>query len=205
MRAFLSVLVLAAVVAPSAFACVNGMRMEDRKSADLVARANTAYREGSFAKALLTAEAALDRPGLSEAERRGLLRVKGLAGIKTGEFDKAISALKSLSELRMEPFIEVKLAEAQLRKGDSSGATDGVAAARLEKLANDNLLSDADAWTALARARARLGNVEGAKAACEAALKVQPGHPEATTLLGTLGTVTPKPPSAEPVKPAAKS
>lgn len=199
------VLVVGCLVASSAFACINGMRMEEQ-SLDVVARANAAYREGSYAKAFLTAERALNEVMLSDAQRRGLLRIKGLAGIKTGEFDKAIGALTTLSSGRVEPFVQVKLAEAQLRKADGAGAVDADAMGRLEKLASENFLSDADAWTALARARARSKDLEGAKAACAAALKVQPGHPEATTLRTSLESTSPKrrPPS-EPLKPTAKS
>lgn len=199
MKTLAAVLAVAAVlVAPAALACVNGMNLErfERKE-NLVANASKAYRAGHYAEAASIADKALAGK-VSDADRRALLRTAGLANLKLGQFDKSVASFDALVKEKKEPFVQAKLAEAQLRAAGFSGSGKDA----LEKLATDGLLSDADAWTALAQARVVAGDPAGAKAACEEALKVQPGHPEATQLAATLSA--PKPPSA-PVKPSSKS
>lgn len=193
----------AAVVAVVAFAdaswaCINGMRAESPRI-DVVAKANNAYRAGRYAEALVVAEEGL-QAGQDAPRTRGLLRTLGLSGLKLGEFEKSIDALSRLADQRKDPFVEVKLAEARLRKASRNGAVNEEALAAIEKLASDGLLSDADAWTAVGSARLAKQDVTGAKAACEAALKIQPGHPEAQALLQSLPATPKSPDQAKPAK-----
>lgn len=193
------------VTAGAAFACGNSMRFRALEES-VVAKASKAYRNGNYADAAAIAETAMKTSDdvLSPADRRALLRTHGLASLKVGHFSQSMDSFNKLLAEKKEPFVRVKLAEAQLRSAALKGEVDGAAKDSLEKLAADGLLSDADAWTALASARAKGGDVVGGRAACEEALKVQPGHPEATQVLTTL-SVPPAKPSSEPVKPASKS
>ncbi|MBM4781011.1 MAG: tetratricopeptide repeat protein [Archangiaceae bacterium] len=198
-----AVVALAAVLsAPAAFACGNSMRhqlMEQREN--FVASASKAYRDGRYTDAVATAEQGL-AAAPSAGERRALLRTLGLSNLKLGRFDKSADSFGALLNDKKEPFVQAKLAESQLRQAEQKGTVDDAAKTVLEKQAADGMLADADAWTALAAARNRAGDVAGARAACEKALSVQPEHPEAKQLLSTL--TTPKP-ASEPLKPTSKS
>jgi len=190
------------VTAGAAFACGNSMRFRERDES-MVAKASKAYREGNYAVAAELSKAAL--PGESTAAgRRALLRTNGLANLKLGNFAQSSSSFTLLAEENKEPFVRVKLAESQLRAAQASDSTDEAAKASLEKFASEGMLSDADAWAALARARAKSGDDAGARVACDEALTVQVGHPEATQVLTTLSVPKAKP-SREPVKPSSKS
>lgn len=206
MKPMLAAAAVAAVavvlVAPAAHACVNGMRhemMERREN--FVASASKSYRDGRFTDAVSQAEKGLGASP-SAGDRRALLRTLGLANLKLGRFEKSAESFNTLLKDKKEPFVQAKLAESQLRSGETKGTVDESAKAALEKLAAEGMLADADAWTALAAARNRAGDAAGARAACEKALTVQPEHPEAKQLLSTLPA--PKP-SAEPMKPTSKS
>ena len=198
--AFLSAAVL--VTAGSAFPCTNSMRFRERAES-LAAKAGTSYREGRYADAAGYAEIGL-KGSVSDGDRRALLRTHGLARMKLGEFSRSIESFNQLLAEKKEPFVRVKLAEAQLRNAQLKGEVDDDAKNSLEKLATDGLLSDADAWTALATARAKSGDDAGARAARDEALKIQPGHPEAAQVLTSLSVPKAKP-SSEPVKPSSKS
>lgn len=190
------------VTAGAAFACGNSMRFRERAES-YVAKAGASYRDGRYVDAISYAELGL-KASVSDGERRALLRTHGLASLKLGHFSQSMDSFSQLLAEKKEPFVQVKLAEAQLRSAALKGEVDGAAKDSLEKLAADGLLSDADAWTALANARAKGGDVASARAACEEALKVQPGHPEATQVLTAL-SVPKAGPSKAPVKPSAKS
>ncbi len=142
----------------------------------------------------------MSAPG-SEREKRALWRTHGLACLKIGNLKRAVESLTSLSQHTKEPFIQVKLAEAQLRLAANENRLETSAQQSLEALAERGLLSDADAWAALANARHKAGNEEGAKAACKKALQLQPGHEEATKLLASW---SPQKPGA-PVKTGSTS
>ena len=200
MKTVAAVLSAAIVVsAGSAFACGNSMRFRERAE-NLVAKAGASYREGRYADAVQYAELGM-KGSVSDGDRRALLRTHGLASLKLGHFSQSTDSFTQLLSEKKEPFVQVKLAESQLRSRELKGEVDGAAKAALEKLASDGLLADADAWTALANARAKSGDVDGARAACDEALKVHPGHPEATQVLTTLSV----PKSGGPVKPSSKS
>ncbi len=200
---FAAAALAAALVAPAAHACLNGMRHELMERRDtFVAGASKAYRDGKFTDAVFQAERGL-AASPSSGDRRALLRTLGLANLKLGRFEKSAESFNTLLADKKEPFVQTKLAESQLRLAESKGSVDEDAKAVLEKQAADGMLSDADAYTALATARNRAGDAARARAACERALTVQPGHPEATQLLSTLPV--PKPAAAEPVKPTSKS
>lgn len=115
-----------------------------------------------------------------------LWRTHGLACLKIGNLKRAVESLTSLSQHTKEPFIQVKLAEAQLRLAANENRLEASAQQSLEALAERGLLADADAWAALAVARLKAGNEEAARAACKSALQLQPGHQEATTVLASL-------------------
>jgi tetratricopeptide (TPR) repeat protein len=198
MRPVFAVVSCAVVLAASsALACGNSMMLES-ESAALLVRAKRSFGKGEYRAAL---ELSIDglSSGAAGADRRALLRINGLSRLKLGDHDSAARVLNELLVERTEPFIEAKQAEAALR-AQSFAATG--ARRTLETLAEKGLLSDADAWTALGHARAKAGDADAAKAAWASALKVQPGHEEATKALAAIDA--PKPPSA-PVKPAAKS
>lgn len=191
------------LVAPAAFACVNGMKLElfERKE-NLVAKSMRAHREGHYTEAVSLAERGLAAQP-SEVDRRALLRTHGLANLKLGRFDKSIESFEAVVKEKKDPFVQAKLAESHLRRGEAQGelATDAKDVA--EKLFADGLLSDPDALTALARARVRAGDVEGAKAACDEVLRLQPGHPEAVELRRALTEPRPPPkPSTGTARPS---
>lgn len=202
MKTVAAVLSAAIVVsAGAAFACGNSMRFRAREES-VVARASKAYRSGNYADAAAFAANGLaNSDDLSAGDRRALLRTHGLASLKLGNFDQSITSLLDLSGETKEPFVQVKLAEARIRDALRTSQLNVTAKGVLEKLASDGLLADADAWVALAHARRLDGDSAGAIAACEDALKVQPGHPEATQVLTTLSV----PKAGGPVKPASKS
>ncbi|MBL8934533.1 MAG: tetratricopeptide repeat protein [Archangium sp.] len=204
MKPMLAAVALALVLAaPAAYACGNSMRhqlMEQREN--FVASASKAYRDGRYAEAVGAAEQGLGASP-SAGERRALLRTLGLSNLKLGRFASSADSFSALLKDKKEPFVQAKLAEASLRLAEQKGTVDDAAKEVLEKMATDGMLADADAWTALAAARNRAGDVEGARAACEKALSVQPEHPEARQLLSTLAPA-PKP-AAEPLKPTSKS
>lgn len=203
MKPMLAAVAVAVVLAaPAAHACGNSMRHQRMEQFEnYVASASKAYRDGKYTEAVSSAERGLGESP-SAGERRALLRTLGLSNLKLGRFEKSAESFNELLKDRKEPFVQAKLAEAQLRQGEQKGSVDDAAKAVLEKQAADGMLADADAWTALALARNRAGDVAGARAACEKALSVQPEHPEAKQLLSTLPT--PKP-AAEPMKPTSKS
>ncbi len=190
------------VTAGAAFPCGNSMRFRERVE-NMVAKAGASYRDGRYADAIQYAEIGI-KGSVSDGDRRALLRTHGLASLKLGHFSQSMDSFNLLLAEKKEPFVRVKLAEAQLRSTQLKGKVDDDAKASLEKLATDGLLSDADAWTALAEARATGGDADGARTACGEALKIHPGHPEATQVLSTLSAPKAKP-STEPVKPSSKS
>ncbi|MBE2249514.1 MAG: hypothetical protein IAE78_08180 [Myxococcus sp.] len=193
-----------AFAAPSALACYNGMRLNQlERTENLVAKASAAYRDGKYGEAVKLTESTLKLDGLSATDRRALLRTHGLASLKLGHFQQSVTSFGALNAEKKEPFVQAKLAEAQLRGGLVAGDGDGAAKAALEKLAADGLLADADAWTALALGRLKDGDPAGAKAACDEALKVQPEHPEATQVLA--GLMPKVKPSAGPTAQSPKS
>lgn len=206
MKTVAAVLSAAIVVsAGSAFACGNSMRFRAREES-VVAKASKAYRNGNYADAAAVAETAMKDFDdlLSPGDRRALLRTHGLASLKLGNFEKSVTSFIALSDETKEPFVQVKLAEARIRDALRTNQLNVTAKGVLEKLAADGLLADADAWVALAHARRLDGDSAGATAACDEALKVQPGHPEAIQVLTTL-SVPKAAPSKAPVKPSAKS
>lgn len=205
MKTVAAVLSAAIVVsAGAAFACGNSMRFRAREES-VVAKASKAYRSGNYADAAAVAERAMkDADELSPGDRRALLRTHGLASLKLGNFEKSVTSFVALSDETKEPFVQVKLAEARIRDALRTNQLNATAKNVLEKLAADGLLADADAWVALAHARRLDGDRTGAVAACEDALKVQPGHPEATQVLTSL-SVPKAAPSKDPVKPSSKS
>ncbi len=205
MKTVAAVLSAAIVVsAGAAFACGNSMRFRAREES-VVAKASKAYRSGNYAGAAAVAETAMkDADDLSPGDRRALLRTHGLASLKLGNFEKSVTSFMALSDETKEPFVQVKLAEARIRDALRTNQLNVTAKGVLEKLAADGLLADADAWVALANARRLDGDSTGAIAACEDALKVQPGHPEATQVLTTL-SLPKTAPSKAPVKPSSKS
>ncbi len=191
--------------ASAAWACGNSMReFGPPRPNQLLAKANQAFKEGRFAEAAKLSDQVIGDSS-RRADRAPALRVKGLAHLKLGNFSDAVSALEWLVRERKEPFNRVKLAEAQLRKAHAAEKVDTAALGALEKLTADGFVSDADALAALARARLASGNPTGAKAACDEALAVEPGHAEASQLLASLAAPAPKPPPTEPVKLNTKS
>ncbi len=204
MKIVAAVLSVAIVVtAGAAFACGNSMRFKAREES-LVAMAGAAYRSGNYAAAAAVAASALKEGDLSSGDRRALLRTHGLASLKLGNFDQSVDSLLDLANQTKEPFVQAKLAEARIRDVMRTNQLNVTAKGVLEKLAADGLLADADAWTALAHARRLDGDPAGALAACEEALKVQPGHPEAAQIMTGLSVPKAKP-SSEPMKQSSKS
>lgn len=198
MKTVLMLTCLAPLLAANvAFACMNGLEVERKPPDTLLAQSRRAYNAGRFTEAASKSALALSAPG-SETEKRALWRTHGLACLKIGNFKRSVESLTSLVQHTKEPFIQVKLAEAQLRLAANEGRLETSAQQSLESLAERGLLADADAWAALAAARLKAGNEETAKAACKSALQLQPGHEEATKLLTS---VSPQ----KPVKTAAKS
>lgn len=188
------------LAADVAVACHNGLEVERKPPDTLLAQSRRAYNAGRFTEAASKSALALSAPG-SDTEKRALWRTHGLACLKIGNLKRAVESLTSLSQHTKEPFIQVKLAEAQLRLAANEGRLEASAQQSLEALAERGLLADADAWTALATARLKAGSEDAAKAACKSALQLQPGHEEATKLLAS---VSPQKPSAS-LKTAAKS
>ena len=187
------------LAADVALACHNGLEVERKPPDTLLAQSRRAYNAGRFTEAASKSALALSAPG-SETEKRALWRTHGLACLKIGNFKRAVESLTSLAQHTKEPFLQVKLAEAQLRLAANEGRLEASAQQSLEALAERGLLADADAWTALATARLKAGNEDAAKAACKSALQLQPGHEEATRLLTP---VSPQPGTQQ--KTAAKS
>lgn len=186
MKTLLEVLCLSSFLAADvALACHNGQLLEERPPDTLLAQARRAYNAGRFTEAASKSALALSAPG-SESERRALWRTHGLACLKIGNLPRAVESLTSLSKHTKEPFIHVKLAEAQLRLAAKNGRLEGAAHDSLEAFAKKGLLADPDAWAALAAARVSVGDQASAKAACLSALQIQPGHQEATTLLASV-------------------
>lgn len=184
----------------AALACGNSMReLAVPRPNSLVVEANRAFRDGRFADAARLADKALANPrGLASFERAAALRTSGVAHLKGGDFAKSVELLGKLLEIRKEPFVRAKLAEAQLRQAGALGKAGGSAKEALEKLSAEGLLADADAWAALARARDSSGDPDGARKACRSALEIQAEHAESKELLASLDG--PLKPSAEPVK-----
>lgn len=168
-----------------AFACHNGMELERRVPDTLLAQARRAYGAGRYVEAASKSALALSAPA-SDAERRSLWRTHGLACLKIGNLPRAVESLTSLSKETKEPFIHAKLAEARLRLAAKEDRVEEEARQALEGFASRELLADADAWTALAVARQKSGEVDAARSACTSALRLQPGHEQATALLKTL-------------------
>ena len=186
MKNTLALICLAPLLAADvALACMNGLEVERKPPDTLLAQSRRAYNAGRFTEAASKSALALSAPG-SDSEQRALWRTHGLACLKIGNLKRAVESLTSLAQHTREPFIQAKLAEAQLRLGASENRLETSAQQSLEALAERGLLSDADAWAALALARMKAGNEDGAKAACKSALQLQPGHQEATTVLASL-------------------
>lgn len=173
------------LVAERALACINGQELERKPPDTLLAQARRAYQAGRFTEAASKSALALSAPG-SEAERRSLWRTHGLSCLKIGNLERALESLSSLAQTTKEPFVHVKLAEAQLRAAAKENRVDATALASLEAYAKRELVADADALTALARARLDSGDSAGAKAACQRSLAIEPSHAEAKALRSTL-------------------
>lgn len=186
MKTVRSLLFLAvALSAGLAFACMNGLEEERRVPDTLLAQSRRAFRAGRFVEAASKSALALSAPG-SDAEQRALWRLHGLSCLKIGNLPRAVESLTSLSRHTKEPLIHVKLAEAKLRLAGKDDRPDATAKEALEDFASRELLTDADAWTALALARRMAGELEPARSACRTALRLQPAHDEAAKLLTTL-------------------
>lgn len=199
----LSAVVAVLSVAMPAVACVNGMRHERSQNAnDLYAQAQKSLETGRYADASAMAEEGLR--GKADANTRSaLLRLHGLANLKLGRFTTANDSFGALLKTSKEPFVRGKLCESKLRDAERKGRLDAAAKETLEQLVNDDLFNDPDGFVALARARARAGDLEGAKTAVRSALLAQPEHPEATQLGKELDAA--KPPEAQPLKATTKS
>lgn len=175
------------LAASPAFPCVSSMRVHRRPinvaNADrqLMDRAREHLAAGRNEEALVAAETLLDeeRPGQPVPElRKWALRVAGLSSLRLDRFEDAVSYLEqALQEFDDEPYLAAKLGEAEVGAGQLD---EGLA--RLESLAADDLLPDADAHVALAQARLAKGDSGGALEAVNAALVQQPEHAGALTL-----------------------
>ncbi len=127
---------------------------------------------------------------------------RGIAHLRLGNVVDARSFLRQAQRhFDDDAVVAARLAEAEV-------ATDWPQRARdlLEPLAKADLMPDADAWTALAKARRKTGDEEGARQALERALAMDASNTAAKALQQELA---PKPeapkapavPAVAPVKP----
>jgi tetratricopeptide (TPR) repeat protein len=180
MRLLLVLIAAFLSVPATALACGNAMHFE-RRGNELLHQANRDFAAGRFADAAESSQHAaslLERVG-QPGPARAMRRVHALSLMKLGRHLEAAPVFVKLLDGKPDPFLDAKHAEALLRAGHEVAFARG----KLEALAEKGLLSDADAWVALGQARAKAGDSAGARTAFEAAVKVQPGHEDATKAL----------------------
>lgn len=174
-----------------AFACVNGMNEEDTRKSEadkLLAQAATKLDDRDYTAGLKSATAALEHRQASPATKRLARRLVGKARLKLGHFSEAAAAFRTCLEEAPspnDPLLTARLAEAEVGMGKNAEGR-----ARLESLNDSDLLPDADARVALARARFATGDTPGAYTALKAALDQEPDHAGALALKKHLDSTT---------------
>jgi tetratricopeptide (TPR) repeat protein len=128
------------------------------------------------------------------------LRIAGESALKVKDYARAEAWLQPLAAgPRATAYYKARYAEALVGLRSFERARDS-----LEPLARGDLMPDAPAWVALARARQATGNKAGAIDAVKSALERDAQNGEALALKGELEQVAPKP-SAQPVKTSDRS
>ena len=176
---------LVAVISSSlpAFACINGMREEDTAKAEaeqLLAKAADRFDHRDFTASLSFARQALESRAAGPPTRRQARRLIGKSQLRLGHFaDAKKTLLQCLDESGSpdDPGLLARIGEAEVALGKTAEGR-----ARLEKLAEADLLPDADARVALASARFSAGETVGAYAAVKEALDQEPAHTGALAL-----------------------
>ncbi|MBL8956240.1 MAG: hypothetical protein JNK82_36040 [Myxococcaceae bacterium] len=195
MRALPLALAGSVLLSLPAFACLNGMKENAAPEMELMARsAARKLLSSDFSGAAADASTVLQNEGSEPGARRQARRTLGIAKLRLGEFLVARDTLQqSLKDSKDEPTLLARLGEAEVGLGQFKQAK-----ARLEGLKTRDLLPDADAHLALAKAYLALGDAANGKAELDAALKQQPDHAGALALKSALE----KP--AAPAEPAKK-
>ncbi len=166
-----------------AFACLNGMKETVGPAMELVARsAARKLQSGDWSGAAAEASKVLANKDSQAGAKRQARRTLGIAKLRLGEFLVARETLQqSLKDSEGEPVLLARLGEAEVGLARFVEAK-----ARLEDLKNRELLPDADAHLALAKAYLALGDAPAGKAELEEALKQQPDHAGALALKAAL-------------------
>jgi len=183
MRALVFLFAGSVLLSLPAFACINGMREESSQEAELVARqAARKLQKGDFTGAAADAAKVLGNREADPGSKRQARRTLGIAQLRMGEFLAAHGTLQqALKESEGEPVLLARLGEAEVGL-----ARFGEAKQRLEDLKARELLPDADAHLALAKAYLALGSEAKAKEELDAALKQRPDHAGALALKAAL-------------------
>lgn len=167
-----------------AFACANGMQLEDRRpSPELFARkAVIKLRDGDYLGAVKDAQAVLADKDASAPIKHQAKRTLGFAQVKLALYQDAVGTLKGARQEDLEdPAVAARLAEAQDALGQHAEAK-----ALLVPLREKDLMPDAHAHVVLARVLNALGETAGARNEIEAALSQEPDLAEAKTLKAAL-------------------
>lgn len=182
------------VISAPALACYNGMliaEMHERFVSTATQAAHALFKkdyDGALAKAqwVLDSRAGREAEGVRVFPTAGTLkqaqRTKAIALVRLARHAEAMVALKTaLAEAPEDPVLLSRLGEVKVAKGEDRAAKE-----LLEPLAQKDLLPDADAHLALARALHNLGDTAGASKELASALHQEPDHIGARALRGVL-------------------
>jgi tetratricopeptide (TPR) repeat protein len=175
-------LVVGSLLAYPALACGNAMNDEDEdrdNSPDhLVVLAARKLKAYDYKTALELARRALWNTDASPATRREARRVKGVASLRLGDCELAVSTLKAaLKDARDDPSLLAPLGQALEALGRHGEARD-----LLVPLRDKDLLPDPASHVALAMALNALGDAAGALSEVNAALAQDAFDEDARTL-----------------------
>jgi tetratricopeptide (TPR) repeat protein len=218
LRRFGSALALSVTLAaPPVWACINGMKQHNsgyapdrpvakkpkappKESDKLLKDANDKFLAGDWAAAKVVAGQAVQATEPGSLDHVRALRIAGESALKVKDYTRAEAWLQPLAAgPRATAYYKARYAEALVGLRSFERARDS-----LEPLARGDLMPDAPAWVALARARQATGNKAGAIDAVKSALERDAQNGEALALKGELEQVAPKP-SAQPVKTSDRS
>jgi hypothetical protein len=175
------------LIALPALACLNSMEAERRYDAMMngetgAQQALWLLKDGQYDKALRQADHVIATYRPSTLASRMLARVRAISNVRLARHTEARKWLPAaMAAYPDDPVLIAALAECEVDAGEMKKGLD-----RLESLFARDLLPNAQAHLALARARHATGDAAGARAEVEATLHLDPSSVGARALRGVL-------------------
>jgi hypothetical protein len=175
------------LVAWPALACLNSMEEERRYEQTVFGETGARQalwllKDGQYEKALRQADHVVATTRPSALALRILARVRAIANVRLARHTQARKWLPAaMAGYPDDPVLVAALAECEVDAGEMKKALD-----RLESLSARDLLPNAQAHLALARARHATGDAAGARTEVEATIHLDPSSVGARALRGVL-------------------